>query len=155
MTIAVVSGTRNHVMPDTQIEAISVAPTPVANATVVQPPQYADRSYFYFFGTGAFVMMIGALIVRRNAEIFSGLAAIFALVSAIISSTTNFSRNFVYFDPATMFSNGTAMTNGTVVVNHTFVVLPTIEAQIVFLVLMGFAVVSTIRFYLNKYGEEE
>jgi len=130
-------------------------PTPVANVTAVQPLQYTDKNYFYFFGTGAFVMMIGALIVRKNEEIFAGVASVFALVSAVISSTTNFSRSFVYFDPATVTSSGVQITNGTTVVSHIYVVLPNAEVTVVFGILMAIAVVSTIRFYLNKAGGEE
>jgi hypothetical protein len=148
-------GTRMEVRFNSGVPPVpTAAPTPVANVTAVQPSQYTDRTFFYFFGTGAFVLMIGALFVRRSEEIFSGLAAVFALIAAVIGSSVNFSRNFVYLDPATVFENGTAITNGTVVITHTYIVLPNPEVVVVFGVLMVFAVVSTIRFYLNKLGEE-
>jgi hypothetical protein len=46
------------------------------------------------------------------------------------------------------------ITNGTTVVSHIYVVLPNAEVTVVFGILMAIAVVSTIRFYLNKIGEE-
>jgi hypothetical protein len=135
---------------------IPPAPTPTPNVTSttqMAPPQYAEKTYFYWMGGISVVFFLGSILVKKAEDVLAGIATVLLFVTAVLSTTVNVTTSSVLFDPPVYFSNGTAMTPGTQIINSIHLIQAVPEITILFGILCGIAFVNTIRFYTMKVAE--